>query len=104
MSEILYVLITWPRVSPLRRVHFEYTELTRVPSQFSHQFPLLNEIDMTENADDGVIVKAGDFNFSVAICHIIDLSGWVSSANNIYTNLGGVKSIQNGAFQGIFYT
>ena len=86
-SDILNTMITWPRVSPLRRLEMQSNRLTKVPTQVT-QFPLLNYIDLSSNAITSIESSAA-FNFSVATLTYLSLK------NNKITY------IQDGAFQGI---
>jgi len=84
MSDILDSVLD-PRISPLRQFEAGSNPLTKVPSQLA-RFPLLNYIDLNQNAI--TFVPSNAFNFSLATLNFLNL------------RLNPINLIQDGAFQG----
>ena len=84
-SQILDKMISWPRVSPLRRLDLSSNRLTRIPTQLT-KFPMLNYIELGGNQIASIEAKA--FNLETTF-------------TSLNLNSNPIASVEEGAFQGI---
>ena len=83
-SQILDKMLSWPRVSPLRRLDLSSNRLTRIPIQLTN-FSMLNYVELGGNQIASIEAKAFDLETTFT---------WLNLNSNPIT------SVQEGAFQG----
>jgi hypothetical protein len=83
-SQILDKMISWPRVSPLRRLDFSSNQLTRIPTQLP-KFPMLNYVSLDGNQIASIDTKAFDLE---------------TTFTSLTLNNNPITSVKEGAFQG----